>query len=144
MTFLDSSVTVDKFSVSYSIVNSTCYQMKLIPVGTIFMSNTTTRVSTQQNKTTLYTSIYNIPISDSCYGQNKTTIWNFNNPPTLTDTEQSFVTGLSGAASAINTALSDSYIQDLKMLGVPLLFFNFLQVPAMLLLLNVIHPESFY
>ena len=40
--------------------------------------------------------------------------------------------------------MSNSYLQDLKMIGIPLLILNCLQVPAMLVLLNIIYPESFY
>lgn len=54
------------------------------------------------------------------------------------------VTSLSSGSSVINYVLGAKYVQDVKMLGLPLLVCNFLMVPSMMMALNVIYPESFY
>lgn len=54
------------------------------------------------------------------------------------------VTSLSISSSAINTALGTKYVQDVKMVGLPMLACSFLMVPSMMMALNVIYPQSFY
>lgn len=47
------------------------------------MKNTTVVIKTQIATQTIYTSDYDIPISDSCYNKTGTVIWNLMDPPNL-------------------------------------------------------------
>lgn len=141
ISFLDPTVTLGKFNVAYNIINSYEYTIVLNPIGIIFMQNTTIVIKTKSSDPTVtITSDYNIPISDSCYNKESSIVWTLVNPPPLNDQEQNIVSSLSAGSSAINYVLGTKYVQDIKMIGLPLLALPFLMLPSMMMSLNVIYP----